>query len=97
MRYEIGYQILAGMSYFFRIINLALLAYCVMSFFARGTKLFALLDRLIAPLRRPFMPLTMWMAQRGFPFDLSIIFIYIALSLVQSLLTQIVYIFMGVW
>lgn len=97
MRYNIGYQMLIGINYFFRIIDFALLLYCVLSFFGRGTRLYALLDRMIAPLRRPFMPLTMWAAQRGFPFDLSVIFIFIALNLVQNLLTQVMYMFMGVW
>ena len=39
----------------------------------------------------------MYMARRGFPFDLSIIFLWIALRMVRTLLTQVIYMFMGLW
>ena len=97
MMYSVGYRIITGVNYFFRLVNLALLAYCVLSFFARGSRVYQFLDRLFEPLRRPFMPITMYLARRGFPFDVSIILLWIALSMVQSLLTQIIYMFMGAW
>lgn len=95
--YLLGYQILTGLNYFFNIIDMVLLLYCLLSFFAWGTRIYAMLDRLFEPLRRPFMPITMYMARRGFPFDLSIIFLWIALRMVRTLLTQVIYMFMGLW
>lgn len=95
--YQIGYQVIMGLNYFFRIVDFVLLLYCVLSFFAQGTRLYAFLDRIIEPLRRPFMPITMYLARHGFPFDLSIIFVFIALRMINSLLTQIIYMLMGVW
>ena len=44
--YLLGYQILTGLNYFFNIIDMVLLLYCLLSFFARGTRIYAMLDRL---------------------------------------------------
>ena len=97
MFYNVGYKLLIGINYFFRILNLVLLLYCVLSFFGRNTKLYATLDRFLMPLRRPFMPISMRLAQMGLPLDFSIIFLWIALGLVQRLLTEIIYMLMGLW
>ncbi len=94
---SIGYRIITGINYFFRIVNLAMTVYCLLSFFARGSSIYQMLDRFFEPLRRPFMPITMYLAQRGFPFDVSIILLWIALNMIQSILTQVIYLFMGVW
>ncbi|MGI6182853.1 MAG: YggT family protein [Candidatus Fimadaptatus sp.] len=97
MMYSVGYQLMRGLNLFFRVVNMALVLYCVLSFFGRGTRLYAMLDRLFEPLRRPFMPITMYLARHGFPFDLSVIFVMIALNMVQGLLNQVLYMIMGIW
>ena len=48
MMYSVGYRIITGVNYFFRLVNLALLAYCVLSFFARGSRVYQFLDRLLS-------------------------------------------------
>ena len=94
MGYSFAARLMMGVSYFFNIIEIVILAYCLLSFFAPTTKIFGVLDRILYPLRRPFMPISMRLAQMGFPFDVSILLLLLSMRVLQSLIVRLVQLFM---
>jgi len=75
-----------------RVLDLAILVYCVMTWIMPGGKFFWWLKNLVDPLAAPFRPIAMKLARRfNLPFDFSLLFAMIALSVVENLLRWLYY------
>lgn len=71
------------------ILHVALLAYCVLSWFARNTAIYDFLRRFVSPLLAPFSKLSRKIMEKtSIPLDFSVIFAFIALAIIQAALTR---------
>lgn len=88
MRYQLVYNILSGVSIFLRVINYAILGYCLCSWILPPTnRIYALLRNLSWPFIAPFRGLSMKLMYRfGLRLDLSPWFAIMALQVANSLL-----------
>lgn len=81
------YTVFKAASLFLYIIRIAILVYCVMSWFRPTNRFFYLLARFIAPFVMPFRRFSMWlMSKTNLPVDFSCLFAIIGLSLADRLL-----------
>lgn len=87
------YAIFKAATLFLRVIEIATLAYCVLSWFVSSSNaLFRWLHSFIAPFVAPFRRIGMWIIRRTrIPFDLSFWLAIIAIDLIQNLLWRIYY------
>lgn len=88
MHFQIVYNIFSGISIFLRVINYAILAYCLCSWIVSPTsKVYVFLRNLVWPFIAPFRGLSMkLMVKLGLRIDLSAWFALIALSILDSLM-----------
>lgn len=82
-------HVFRALSIFFYILDTALLAYVVLSWFRPKFRLYYLLENFIAPFVRPFRRVNLWLVSRfRLPFDFSCWMAMIAISLIERLMWQ---------
>ena len=87
------YMIFRAATLFLRIFEVAILAYCVLSWFVPTTNpLFRWLHNFISPFVSPFRRIGMWIIHRTrIPFDLSYWIAIIVIDLLQQIIWRIYY------
>ena len=87
------YAIFKAATLFLRVIEIAILAYCVLSWFVPSTNpLFRWLHGFVSPFVMPFRRIGMWIIRRTrIPIDLSFYMAIIAIDIVKNLLWRIYY------
>lgn len=87
------YAIFKAATLFLRVIEIAILVYCVMSWFVRSSNpVFRWLHGFISPFVMPFRRISMWIIQKSrIPFDLSFWLAIIAIDIVKNVLWRIYY------
>ena len=87
------YAIFKAATLFLRIIELAIFAYCVLSWFVPSTNgLFRWLHGFISPFVSPFRRIGMWFIQKTrIPFDLTYWIAIIVIDILQNLIWRIYY------
>lgn len=92
MAAEIYFSIYRGIYMFLRVVNVIILAYCVMSWFVRPTnQLFMWVSRFAQVILAPFRPIAMWLIGKGLRMDVSPILALMAVNLIDGLLRQLLY------
>lgn len=77
--------------WFFRVIELACFAYCILSWIIPNSRIFQALGQFIEPLTRPFRPLSNWIMERtGLPIDFSLLFLLLAIDALRAILFRFV-------
>ena len=80
------YAIFKAATLFLRVIELAILAYCVLSWFRPNFAFFYWLQGFIRPFLAPFRRLSVWLMSRTrMPLDFSCWFAIIGISIVERL------------
>lgn len=78
------YKVFYAGSMFLYVVRLAILLYCVMSWFRPRNTLFLWLGSFIRPFVSPFRRLSMWVSSRtNLPLDFSFMFSIIGLTVVE--------------
>lgn len=87
------YAIFKAATLFLRLIEIAILAYCVLSWFVPSTNgLFRWLHGFISPFVSPFRRIGMWFIQKTrIPFDLTYWIAIIVIDILQNLIWRIYY------
>jgi len=86
------YNVFKAGSVFIRIIDSAILLYCIMSWFRPRISFYYWLESFIRPFLMPFRRLSMWLMSRTrMPLDFSCWFAIIALSIINSLWWRLFY------
>lgn len=87
------YAIFKAATLFLRVIELAILAYCVLSWFVPSTNgLFRWLHSFISPFVSPFRRIGMWFIRRTrIPFDLTYWIAIIVIDILQNAIWRIYY------
>lgn len=81
------YTVFSAVSYFLYAVRMAILVYCVMSWFRPRNRFFTWLGSFITPFVRPFRRVSMWITARtGIPLDFSCWFSLIGISLIERAL-----------
>ena len=84
------YIVFSAVSYFLYGIRIAILLYCVMSWFRPNNRFFYALERFIMPFIMPFRRISVWIsAKLNMPLDFSCWISLIGLSVAERLLWQI--------
>jgi len=87
------YYIFQTLLIFCRVLEYSMLAYCILSWFARGTKVFEILGRFIAPFVAPFAFIARKINEKiHSPFDFSVLFAFLALGIIERLLARLYYV-----
>ena len=80
------YKVFQAGSWFIRIVDSAILLYCVLSWFRPRNNLYLWLESFITPFVAPFRRLSVWLMSRTrMPLDFSCWFAIIGLSIIDSL------------
>lgn len=80
------YKVFQAGSLFLRILDFAILLYCVLSWFRPRHSLYLWLEGFVYPFIAPFRRLNMWIASRTrIPLDFSCWFAIIGISIINSL------------
>ena len=81
------YGIFHALDLLCRILDYAIILYCVMSWFRSRTALFNWLGRFLEPIMSPFRGISRWICVKtGIPLDFTPYFAIIALSVIRNLL-----------
>ena len=87
------YAVFKAGSVFLQILDYAILAYCILSWFRPSFSFYYWLQNFIKPFVMPFRRLSAWIMRRtGVPLDFSCWFALIAISIIQRLWWQLYYI-----
>ena len=87
------YKVFQAGSWFIRIVDSAILLYCVLSWFRPRNNLYLWLESFITPFVAPFRRLSVWLMSRTrMPLDFSCWFAMIGISIVERLLWRLYYI-----
>ena len=98
MQYEVAIRVYQGISWFIRALQLALMVYVVLSWIARPySKVYIFVRNLVSPLLAPFRPLGRKLMEKGLMVDLSVLFAWLALTVVQRLLGTIIFRLFGLY
>ncbi len=85
--------VLEGLALFLQVYSYVLLAYAIMTWilppYNRVREIFA---RLAWPVKRAFQPLSDWLMRKGLMLDVSIILAFFAISILQRLIYQLMFI-----
>lgn len=88
------YTLFQAAQLFLRVVNLAIIVYCILTWVAPRSAARYWLERLISPFVAPFRRLGRYICMRwGSPFDLSCFFALIALQIVSEFLPDL-YVFL---
>lgn len=80
------YQVFQAGSIFLRIVEFAILLYCVLSWFRPRNQLYLWLEGFIRPFVAPFRRLSVWLMSRTrMPLDFSCWFAIIGIGIIESL------------
>ena len=83
------YTVFRAVSYFLYGIRVAILLYCVLSWFRPNNRFFYALEKFITPFVAPFRRLSVWISAKfNVPLDFSCWFSIIALTVVERLMWQ---------
>ena len=86
------YSIFYAIDICMKILDYAIILYCILSWFIPRSKIMQFLEQFIAPVMMPFRGLSMWIMERtGLPLDLSPIFAVMALNVVRNLIWRLYY------
>lgn len=84
------YQLIVGITYFLRIVELALVAYCILSWFVpRDAKVMRLLGKVVEPLIWPARRLIARFTQNPVVMSLSPLVVMLLLNVVSAILLRI--------
>ena len=87
------YQAFQAGSWFLRILEYAILLYCVMSWFRPRNRFFFWLESFIRPFVAPFRRLSLWITSRTrMPLDFSCWFAIIGIGIIERLWIRLYYI-----
>ena len=90
MRSQVLFNIYRGVDTFLWIIDIMLLAYCVLSWITRPTNgLYRFLARFLDPILTPFRRLARWLMDKGFTVDLTVLLAFAGIYLARNLLGRI--------
>lgn len=80
------YGVFQAVSAFLRVVSLAILVYCVLSWFHPSSRFYVWLGSFIRPFVAPFRRLSVWLMSRTrMPLDFSCWFAMIGISLLERL------------
>ena len=83
---------MAGLYRFLSALQLLLVVYALMTWFVRpDNAVYRFLYRFLDPILTPFKRLSRYLIQRGLRIDLSVLFAIIALRILQSVLTRLMF------
>jgi len=92
MQYYIIMQVREGVSIFLRLLEVALVAYCILSWVASPlNRTYVFLSRVAQPLVAPFRRIANALIRRGLRFDASALFAILALEIIQSYLMPLLF------
>lgn len=75
---------------FLEVIRVAILVYCIMTWFRPQNKFFYMLQSFVVPFIRPFRRLSVWlMSKTRMPLDFSCYFALVGISIISSIWTRI--------
>ena len=84
------YVIFRTLTLVISVIDYALIAYCILSWIAPMSGIFMTIGALLEPFVRPFRPLGRFIMEKtGLPLDFSVMFLAIALSIANRILTSV--------
>ena len=76
------------------VLSIAIVVYAVMSWFARGTSVYAWMARILEPILEPFRRLSRAiMSRTSIPIDFSCWFAILAIRIVTNILSRLYYLF----
>ena len=92
--YNVLYSVLRGVNVVFRVLQAALLLYCVLSWLPRS-RFYEILYRFVEPILTPFRGISWWIMRKlGLPFNITPLLAMLALEVLQSVIVRILYWFM---